>query len=158
MYDSIIYDLDGTLWNAASITRMSWNEVLKEFLLNKVLSDEDIQSVTGKPQEECVDSLLPGLLAKHPDLMENLTINEEKAIRKHGGVLYDGVREGISELSGKYDLFIVSNCLDWYLKLFLKFSGLEEYFKGHDCFGASRVEKYVMLKRMIGKYDLKKPV
>jgi len=158
LYDSIIFDLDGTLWDACETTAKAWNEELNKLNLNINLSADDIRSVAGFPQQVCNEKLLPGLEDSHPNLIAKLTIAEQKAIHEQGGTLFPGVKEGIIELSKKYPLFIVSNCLSWYLDLFFTNSGLKKYFTDFDCVGTSGLPKYQMIEYIISNHLLKSPV
>jgi phosphoglycolate phosphatase-like HAD superfamily hydrolase len=69
-YDAIIFDLDGTLWNA--------NESCTEKLDYKDrITTEEMNSVTGRPIDDCIDLLLPGIRNKYADIKELLTIAEK---------------------------------------------------------------------------------
>ena len=158
IYDALIFDLDGTLWDASESSAKGWNIALKKTGIDKQILTEDIRKVAGNPYKKCIEILLPGLLAKYNLLYTNVNTEEEKMLKKQGGVIYDYVREGIRKLSEEYMLFIVSNCQEWYLKLFFNLSGIKNYFKDYDCYGISNVSKYEMINKIITGYDLKKPV
>ena len=157
-YDSLIFDLDGTLWDACPTSAKAWNEKLKELDLEGNLTGDDIRSVSGMPQQVCIETLLPKQLQQSPDLIAHLTLAEKAAIEEKGGELYKGVKKGIEELSKNYQLFIVSNCLDWYLDLFFQISGLKKYFSDWDCVGMSGLPKYEMIENLISIHQLKKSV
>ena len=160
MYDSIIFDLDGTLWDVSEACSKGWNVALKGFQKSDDhVSADDIRSVSGLPFDECVSSLL----GKRKDLdfreLGRLIDREErKAITLLGGDLYEEVREGIPELSEKYSLFLVSNCQDWYLESFWDIHGLKTYFKAFDCHGSSGVEKSKMISRVCEDNELTRPI
>ena len=156
--DAIIFDLDGTLWDATSATAKGWNEALKILGSDKSLTSEDIRSVTGNPQEVCIDTLLPGMSGKYRDFVEYLTKYELMAIKQEGGKLYEEVQNIIPFLASKYPLFIVSNCEEWYLDLFFKKYDLKKYFNGTDCFGKSKKAKSVMIRELTTQYNLKTAV
>ncbi len=156
--DAIIFDIDGTLWNACPATAKAWNQGLKEFDITKKITVKQIESVTGNPNEICIELLLPGLLKKHPSLLSTLEQTEMEIIKKEGGTFYDGVIEGIKKLASSHKIFLVSNCQDWYMKLFLKFSGLEPLLAGFDCHGMSGLPKHEMLTKIKTNYSLNNPV
>jgi len=157
-HDAIIFDVDGTLWNACPATAKGWNMALDTLGIAQQISSGDIEGVVGKPFDECVAALFPRVAVERSVLMEMLDEYEKQVVELEGGRLYDGVQEGIKELSKHYVIFLVSNCQDWYLGTFLKFSGIEPYLKGFDCYGMSGVPKYQMLIDMKGRHQLQNPV
>lgn len=78
-YDALIFDLDGTLWNASAASAKGWNIALRELgILSIHLTAEDIESITGNPFEQCVKMLLPNLSStEFPDLLQALDTNEK---------------------------------------------------------------------------------
>ena len=90
--------------------------------------------------------------------MKAASDNAKRVIDEFGGKIYDGAAEIISELSAVTQVFIVSNCDDWYLEAFFRHSELQRYMAGYDCFGMSRVSKSLMLKNMTGVNNLVNPV
>ena len=155
-YDSLIFDLDGTLWDACPTTADSWNSKLKELNIPVVLSADDIRSVAGKPNALCIEILLSKYYG--PQLVADLTIAEQHAIRERGGDLYAGVAEKIPALAATHKLFIVSNCPDWYLKLFFERFQLHKHFTDWDCVGTSGLPKYQMIQNLIDNHQLQNTV
>jgi phosphoglycolate phosphatase len=157
-YNAVIFDIDGTLWDASAVSVDGWNRGLAELDIAETVSTAGIRSVTGNPYETCVDMLLPGLRLQYPGLVQTLNDCEMVAIRARGGEFYDGAIEGIRALSRDFKVFLVSNCQPWYLELFLDFSGIKPVLSGSDCHGASGLPKDGMLRRMKNDYRLKSPV
>lgn len=153
--DAIIFDLDGTLWDATTATVNGWNEALKVLGLDTRVTTADVRRVTGNPQEVCIEMLLPGMAEKYRNLYDLLSSYESAALREEGGELYEGVMELLPVLASRYPLFIVSNCEEWYLDLFFKKYGLKKYFKDADCFGKSKKAKSVMIAELLHQYHLK---
>jgi phosphoglycolate phosphatase len=156
-HDAVIFDIDGTLWDASPVSAEGWNAGLAKLGIARKVSPARIRSVTGNPYEKCVDILLPGLKARYPDLIQTLNDSEMAAIRSSGGRFYPGVIEGVRGLSDNFRVFLVSNCQEWYLKLFLDFSGLGPVLSGYDCHGSSGLPKSAMLRRIKSGHSLNCP-
>ena len=156
--DALIFDIDGTLWNACAASAKGWNNALVKLGVEQSVTAKQIESVAGLPFEDCIETLLPGLMNAHPHLLAALNEGELEVVEIEGGIFYEGVLDGIKLLSESHQIFLVSNCQDWYLKLFLELSGLEPLLAGYDCNGLSGLPKHDMLTNMISKYDLKNPV
>ncbi len=158
MNDSIIFDIDGTLWNACPASAAGWSKGLKELGIEKTVTAEDIQRVAGHPVDECVEILFPGMRQRHPELFDVLKRHEIAEIKNQGGVFYEGVLDGIPKLAASYRLFIVSNCQKWYLDILLERAGFSRFIEEYDCNGMSGFAKGQMLVRIKDKYSLKTPV
>jgi phosphoglycolate phosphatase len=158
LHDAIIFDIDGTLWDASQTSADGWNSGLEMLRIDRRVSAAGIRSVTGNSYETCVDILLPGLRSSYPDLFQTLNDCEMVAIKSRGGKFYDGAIEWIRGLSRDFKIFLVSNCQEWYMDLFLGFSGIEEVLTGFDCHGVSGLSKDQMLSRIKNDYRLNNPV
>ncbi len=158
MNKELIFDIDGTLWNACNTTATGVNRALKIMGLPNRITGKDVEGQAGRPNEECIDNLFPGLRRLYPDI-EKITDEQELiCIKEFGGIFYDGVIKGIKELSKNYKLYLISNCQDWYLDLFLEKSGLRKFFLDVDCNGISNRPKTEMISIMVKNNNMKNPV
>jgi phosphoglycolate phosphatase len=157
-YDAVIFDIDGTLWDASRASAEGWNSGLAKLGIKIIISSEQIRSVAGNHYEKCVDTILPGLKAKYPGLIQTLNNCETEAVQCRGGDLFSGAIEVVRALAGEFKVFLASNCQEWYLKLFLDFSGLKPVLAGFDCHGLSGLPKNEMLLRIKRNYSLNNPV
>ena len=153
-HDAIVFDLDGTLWDAAAASTYGWNLALAEMGLSLRVDDDGIRSVSGNPFPRCVEILLPELSPVPESTLRLVEDYERVGIEALAGVLYEGVAEGLRELAAAYPLFLVSNCPDWYAEAFFRVTGLAECFTGWDCHGSSGVGKSRMLLNMRERYHL----
>ena len=156
--DAVMFDIDGTLWNASSASARGWNLGLAQLGVPAKVTAEQIATVAGSPYEKCVEALLPGMRVRHRGLLEALSDCERASVERDGGTFYDGALEAVSRLAREFDVFLVSNCQDWYLELFLGFSGLGPLLSGVDCHGRSGLSKSKMLSQMKRAYSLAAPV
>lgn len=152
--EAIVFDLDGTLWDASAATVTAWNSVIEKLKIpRELLQRKDIISVTGRPFDECVAILFPDIdEAARKELGKALNEEERAVIGKLGGELFPGVERGLSQLALQYQLFIVSNCQDWYLQNFFKHYNFPGYFHGWDCHGMSGTSKAAMLQDIKASY------
>jgi phosphoglycolate phosphatase len=148
-YDAIIFDIDGTLWNACATSAKGMNRTLENLKIPKVLTTQDIENISGKPSDQVLPILFGELLDQHPDLIERIDEGERQAIEEEGGLIFDGVIKGIQELSQVSKVFLVSNCDDWYLEAFIKFAGLSKYISGANCYGLSGITKANMITNIL---------
>lgn len=155
LYDAIVFDIDGTLWNTVSACTEAWNQTLKVLNVKYKITQEQIKSVMGTPQDTGVKQLLPKLYEKQPYLVEQLNKAEEKSIQEQGGTFYPGVQKGIRELSQNTPIFCVSNCETWYLNVFLDHSGLSQSITDASCYGHNKQTKTEMLKGLKAKHAFK---
>jgi phosphoglycolate phosphatase len=156
--DALIFDIDGTLWNASPASAKGWNLGLAKLGIERKVSVEQIERVAGHPFAQCVDTLLPGLRARYSALLDTLNDYEIEIVKSEGGEFFDGVLDGITQLASAYKVFLVSNCQEWYLNLFLDFSGLRSMLAGFDCHGMSGLPKPDMLARIRSTHALTNPV
>lgn len=162
MYDSIIFDLDGTIWDSTEKVAMAFNEVLK----NKY--PEVTDEVTSKKLKGLFGQLLDDIGIK---LFKSVT--PDKAIKvihdccdyecdylaEHGNDLYQGIEQTIQELYKRYKLFIVSNCQEGYIQcLFKAHPQLEKYFTDFEYPGRSGRDKADNIKMVVERNNLKAPV
>ena len=158
--DAVIFDIDGTLTNSTRAIIASWNRHLASLSCpHRLLDEETAGSLMGKTMDDWAVAVLPDLpLAEAREITEVMEQKENEEIRTSGTDLYPFVRETFELLSHDYDLFILSNCGKGYIEAVMAYAGIEEYVKGHICFGDNGLDKPDNLKKMVEDYQLEYPV
>ncbi len=157
-FDALIFDIDGTLWNASPACAKGWNRGLQKLGIDRIISPEQIEQVSGHPYEQCIDILLPGIRAAFPKLINTLNQYETESVKSEGGEFFAGALKSIKQLVDRHKIFLVSNCQEWYMRLFLDFSNLKPLLSGFDCHGLSGLPKNEMLSRLKYHHSLYYPV
>ena len=158
--DSIIFDVDGTIWDSTESVAASWNKAIRESSdLDLTLEPVSLSRVFGKTMTEIADALFPALETdKRMKLLDICFDEENRYLEDHPGILYPGVTETIKSLALKYPLYIVSNCQCGYIEVMLRTTGLEPYIKDHLCFGETQVSKGETILMLMEKNGLRSPV
>lgn len=160
LLDSIVFDLDGTLWNATTPTADAWNALLAEegIAWGKV-TPAHVASVTGMPHDAAIRKAFPGLdEASIETLIRRSEVEDARWIADHGAPLYPGVADGLKLLQDRYRLFIVSNCQSGYIETFFATSGLQTCFTDWECYGNTDRPKAENLRSVIKRNGLNAPL
>jgi phosphoglycolate phosphatase len=158
--DSIIFDLDGTLWDSTDAVLKAWNEVLKDKKeIIRPVTREMLQSIMGLQVKEIGVKLFPYMNEEQQkEIMELCLEKEKELLLIEGGVLYPKLELLLETLSKKYSLFIVSNCECGYIETFLEHHKLGKYFKDIECAGNTGLVKGKNIKRIMDRNNIKQAV
>ena len=156
-YESLIFDIDGTLWDSRALVAEGYNIQLKaENLSHLCVTAEDLKPLFGKVMTEIADSILASIPEKDRyDLMERCMATENKYLEENPcHIGYPGVQETVEALSKRYRLFIVSNSQRGYPELCMEKLGLTPYIQGHLCFGDTGTSKGKTILALMERYGI----
>ena len=119
---AVIFDLDGTLWDAAETIAPAWNAYLEGRGIALRMCPDDCRACCGKTLPEIAAMLFPAAEpAWRESVIEGCCDAECVPLAREGGRLYPGLEAVLEELRRDYFLAVVSNCGLGYIEAF--FSG-----------------------------------
>ena len=156
-YESLIFDIDGTLWDSRALVAEGYNIQLKEEGLEHLcVTAEDLKPLFGKVMTEIADTILATIPEeKRYDLMERCMATENRYLEENPcRIGYPGVKETVAKLAEKYRLFIVSNSQCGYPELCMEKLGLTPYIQGHLCIGDTGTSKGRTIRTLMEKHNI----
>lgn len=159
-YDAVIFDVDGTLWDAREPIAAVWNQAVEQFTGHPgPLTGEGLGRHFGKQMPDIVRAVLPEIREEQIGAFSDLCFRlENDYLMEHPGALYPGVRETLEALSRRYPLYIVSNCQKGYIECLVESCGLEHEISGWLCWGDTEAPKSETLRRLMADKGLRHPV
>lgn len=154
--DSIIFDLDGTLWDSRKTVSKSWSKVLQEVKYGQgEVTEDDLKKTMGLQIKDIAARLFDYLdEAKQMELILKCCDREQVDLKREGGVLYPELEEVLQKLSSRYRLFIVSNCQEGYIESFYSYHGLERYFLDFENPGRTGLTKGENIKLLMERNNI----
>ena len=156
-YESLIFDIDGTLWDSRALVAEGYNIQLKKEGLDHLCVDADtLKPLFGKVMTDIADAILSSIPEdRRYGLMERCMDTENRYLYENECKIgYPQVKETIAELSKHYRLFIVSNSQCGYPELCMDKLGLTPYIEGHLCFGDTGTSKGKTIRTLMEKYNI----
>ena len=141
---SLIFDIDGTLWDSRALVAEGYNIQLYSEGYNHLCVDAEVlRPLFGKTMTEIADVILAEIpVPERYALMERCMETENRYLAENEcRIGYAGVKETLELLAQDYRLFIVSNAQCGYPELCMEKLGIAHLFEGHLCFGDTGTEK-----------------
>ena len=140
---AVIFDLDGTLWDATGRSCAIWNRVLdKHEGITFRMTQERLATLMGKTMPEIGEELFPAMDEEaRMKIVDEFGDEEVIYLREHGARVYDGMEDTLAALIKDYDLYIVSNCQDGYVPAFMHAHGVEKYIRDIEMSGRTGLDK-----------------
>jgi phosphoglycolate phosphatase len=157
--DSLIFDMDGTLWDAVDTYAESWNLVFRELGIDIVVKREELAKMVGMEGRKVIAYIMPHF-SEERRLEIYAIVNERRRdiLPLMGGKLYDGVKDGLQQLAGKYKVFILSNCAKGIIRVFIDWAGINEHITDEMAHGVNFMPKNHNIKLLAEKHGLVSPV
>jgi len=157
--DSLIFDMDGTLWDAVDTYTSSWNLTFEKLAINRVINRAELLGLIGMEGKKLTKALMPDF---DDEIAQGIymDVNETRRqiLPQNGGSMYDGVTEGIKLLASKYKIFILSNCAVGIIPLFIAWAGIGDDVTDYMAYGENNMPKNYNMRLLIEKHGLQSPV
>ena len=155
--ESLIFDIDGTLWDSRALVAEGYNiQLEREGLQHLFVDAETLRPLFGKVMTDIADAILYTIPeSERYAVMERCMATENEYLFQNPcRIGYPGVKETLAKLSEKYRLFIVSNSQCGYPELCIDKLGLAPYIEGHMCFGDTGTSKGKTIRTLMAKHGI----
>ena len=157
-YKSLIFDIDGTLWDSRALVAEGYNlQLQKEGLGGMKISADALKDLFGKPLPEIGRLLFTDLpdMKDREALIYRCTEAQNRYLQENPCQIgYPETLETLRALSETHRLFIVSNSEKGYPELCMEKLGLTPYIEGHMCYGDTRTPKGRTIQTLMEKYHI----
>lgn len=150
----IIFDVDGTLWDATGCLVEGWNEAFRKRGIPPV-TREYVASFMGLTAPQIAKGVFPEmeLEQSQPILAEAAQLGRER-IRTHGADLFPHERETLELLSRDYVLCILTNARNNYIELLFDTTGFRDLFTDWVSHGENGLNKTENIRLLMERNHL----
>ena len=157
--DSIIFDLDGTLWDATIACTMAWNKSFEQCGYENKIDRKLVIKISGSPLDVVLSEYFNFIDKNDYELLIELYKENEPVFMKSiGGRIFPNERNTLKKLCEYKKLFIVSNCLKGYIENFIEKKKLNNIFTGYKSSGETGLNKDRNIKIIIDEFELNSPI
>ena len=158
MKKSLIFDIDGTLWDSTAIVAKGYNAYLEQIGHPELfVTADDLKRLFGRTMHAIADILFADFgVPERYDMMRGCMDMEHVYLEADPcRVDFPGVRETLALLAKDYDLYIVSNCQSGYPELLQEKMGIGHLIRGHLCFGDTGTSKGQTILTLMARHGIR---
>ena len=157
-FDSLIFDMDGTLWNTVAEVIASWKVTIARSGVPMPKDIDELSKLFGLTEVEVARELFPDLPEEQRmAIVQQCAVDELDYIYTNGTTIYPRLVEVLEKLSKRYRLFIVSNCVHGYIETFFRTFGTEKYFEDFEHYGRTGMKKGQNIRLLCERNGLQAP-
>ncbi len=159
MRNALIFDVDGTIWDAVEVLTDAWNKTGAKYKeVTTTIKPEDMRPLMGKTMDEFA-VLFPSVDRKLAlEILKDACVEENEYLLTHPGKLYPEIAEVMRSLNKDYDLYIVSNCQEGYIEALMKSCGIEDIVEDFENYGRTGRGKAENIRILMERCDIKKAI
>ena len=154
---SLIFDIDGTLWDSRAIVAKGYNAYLCEIGRPDLqVAAEYLKTLFGKTMTEIADIMLASIpTPERYDVMQGCMDREDEFLHHDPcDIAFPGVNEPRREREKAYRLFIVSTAQCGYPELMMEKLGIRHHFEGWMCFGDTGLPKGDTIRILMERHGI----
>lgn len=161
MIDSIIFDVDGTIWDTTPVVAIAWNKAINRACPGqKYVTADILKTQFGKTMDVIAKNLFPTISKEQQTALMQFCCDEEHVALEtcNDDLRYKGLNDTFEILSNKVPLYIVSNCQAGYIEIVIEKTGIKTFIKDFECYGNTGMGKADNINLLIKRNGLKSPV
>lgn len=157
-YESIIFDIDGTLWDSRALIAEGYNIQLRKEGLHRLQTNADVLlRLFGKTMSEIADNLFPEFPPQQRYALMDRCIASEDAYLKEqpcDTIAYPDIRPTMEALARNHRLFIVSNGQKGYPQLAAQKLGVAHLITGYLSYGDTGTAKGETIRTLMKAHGI----